>query len=106
MDLGASSGLRGRRILIVESEVVLGPKLQDALEREGAETVIVGDPYSEEGAKRIATFTVSAAAINSVHRGLARALDEPVLIYGPNTAVPSEVDAIVRELKTMLSGRC
>ena len=39
-----------------------------------------------------ATFTVSAAAINSVHRGLARALDVPVLIYGANTPVPQQLD--------------
>ena len=106
MDLVPPPALRGRRILIVESEVVLGPKLQDALEREGAETVIVSDPYSEEGAKRIATFTVSAAAINSVHRGLARALDVPVLIYGPNTAVLPQVEAVVPALKAMLSKCC
>ena len=103
MDLSAPPDLRGRRILIVESEVALVLPLQNALENEGAETLAVSDPYSPSGAESIATFTVCAAVINSVLRSVARALDVPVLIYGASTTVPPQANAIVRELKGMLS---
>ena len=105
-DLGAPPGLRGRRILIVESEAALVLHLQNALEDEGAEALAVTDPYSPSGTDRVTAFTVCAAVINSVHRGIACALDVPVLIYGANTPIPPQVDAIVRELKGMLSEGC
>jgi len=103
MDLVAPPALRGRRILLVESEVPLLRELMSALENEGAETVYVTDPYSDVGAERIASFILCAAAINAVHRSVAKALDVPVLIYGADTEVPPQADAIVRELKGMLS---
>jgi len=95
--------LRGRRILIVESEVPLLHELIRALENEGAETVYVTDPYGDTGAKRIEAYAYCAAAINSVHRSVAKALSVPVLVYGAHTEVPAQVDAVLRALKALLS---
>ena len=103
MDAPAKPDLDGRRILIVESEVVFGPKLQDALEGAGAETVIVRDPYSDEGARHIAAYAICAAVINAQHSGVAKALSVPVLVYGLDAEVPARGDAIMRGLKRMLS---
>jgi hypothetical protein len=43
-------------VLIVKSEVLLAPKLQDALEEQGAETVLVRDPYTPTGADNLTRF--------------------------------------------------
>jgi hypothetical protein len=89
--------------LIVESEVRLLHQLMSILEEsEGAETFYVTDPYAADGAKRIAVFTSFAAVINSAHKGVAKALDVPVLVYGTHTAVPAEAGAIMQALKVML----
>jgi hypothetical protein len=103
MDVRAKPNLEGRRILIVESEVAFGPELQDALERVGAETVIVRDPYSDEGARRIAAYAVCAAVINDQHRNVANTLNVPVLVYGQHAEVPARADAIMHALKRLLS---
>lgn len=106
MDIGSPSSLLGRQILIVESEPGLLQALIAGLENdERAEASYITDPYSERGANRLRQFTSDAAIINSAHKGVARVLDVPVLIYGPNTHVPTEVGAIVRALKAMLAGR-
>ena len=76
-----------------------------ALENEAAETVYVTDPYSDAGAKRIAGFAVCAAAINSQHRSVAKALTVPVLVYGASTEVPAQAAAIVPALKALLPER-
>jgi hypothetical protein len=44
-----------------------------------------------------------AAAINSVHRSVAKALSVPTLIYGPQTEVPARTDAVLLALKALLS---
>ena len=97
------SPLKDRRILIIESEVVLAPNLQDALEHEGTETVLVRDPHSLKGAEHIAQYQFCAAAINAVHSGVAEDVTVPVLFYGENERVPADVDAIVKELRTLLA---
>jgi hypothetical protein len=99
----AHPSLRGRRILIVESEVVFGAKLQDALEHEGAETAIVRDPYSADGPARMSQYAVCAAAINVVHEGCGKALTVPVLLYGEAMLVPAHIDAIKEALERLLS---
>jgi hypothetical protein len=103
MTIRAHSALKGRRILIVESEVALGPALQDALEHEGAETIIVRDPYSSNGAAQLERYAVCAAIVNSVHRGVERVLSVPALLYGGDMPVPARTDAIVHELRAMLA---
>ena len=103
MDSSAQRDLRGRRILIVESEILFLDQLVSALENDGAETVHVTDPYSDAGAERIGAYTCCAAALNSVHHSIAKLLDVPVLVYGSHTEVPARVDAIVRELQRLLS---
>jgi hypothetical protein len=103
MHLVSPSNLKGQRILIVESEVSLSPKLQDALEDEGAETVVVPDPYSTSGAQSIARFIICAAVVNVAHSGVADALTVPVVVYGPNRPIPARVEAIVAELKRVLT---
>jgi hypothetical protein len=103
MNLHANRCLHGRRILIVESEVRLLHELIGMLEgTEGAEAFYVTDPHAAAGTERIAAFTSCAAVINGAHRGIAKALDVPVLVYGVHTAVPAEAGAIVRALKEML----
>jgi hypothetical protein len=89
--------------LIVESEIGFGPQLEEALQTEGAETVIVRDPYSNHGARSVSRFVVCAAVINNQHRSVAKALSVPVLIYGHDVPVPARTATIVRELKHMLS---
>jgi len=103
MTIDAHLGLKGRRILIVESEVALGPMLQDALEHEGAETIIVRDPYSANGEAQLKRYAVCAAIVNGVHRGMAKGLSVPALLYGGDMPVPARADAIIRELKAMLA---
>src|SRR3989304_10460473 len=96
MDSSTQPDLRGRRILIVESEIPFLDQLMSALENEGAETVHVTDPYSDAGAERIGAYTCCAAALNSVHHSIAKLLDVPVLVYGSHTEGPARGDAIVR----------
>jgi hypothetical protein len=102
MHLVPPPAFRGRRTIVVESEPPLLRGLLSALESEGAETVYVTDPYSDAGAKRIARFTYCAVAMNAAHRRVAETLDVPVLIYGPHTAVPAEVGAIMQALRVIL----
>ena len=103
MELVPPPALRGRRILLVESEAPLLRELMSALENEGAETVYVTDPYSDTGVVRMVEYTYCAAAINSVHRSIAKTLRVPVLVYGPQTEVPAGTDAIMLALKALLS---
>ena len=102
MDKTPRSGLRDCQILIVESEAQLLRELMRVLESEDAECVYITDPYGDAGAKRVGSYVVCAAVINSVHRSVAGSLDVPVLIYGAQTSVPLEAGAIVRALKGML----
>lgn len=107
MDMDPPPPLRGRRILIVESNTKLLYQLMDVLENsEGAETFYVKDPHGEEGVvRRLTRYVACAAIINSVHGAVAKMLDVPVLVYGANTSVPAEAGAIARALNGMLVGR-
>jgi hypothetical protein len=97
--------LRGRQVLIVESETKLLYELMAALENaEGAETFYVTDPACEKDAKRLCQWTSSVAILNSAHKSVATMLTVPFLIYGANTEVPAEVEAIVNGLKAMMAG--
>ena len=106
MDAGVDSDLRGRRILIVESETRFLHHLETALEEQGAETLAVTDPYSFAGAERITRFVFSAAVINEWYRRVQSSLrNMPVVIYGGTAPVPAQVDVIVRELKSVIRGK-
>jgi len=90
--------LHGRSILIIESEVApFVVALQDAFERQGAETLVVCDPYAAKGLEHMKRFTFSAAVINAQHAGLAK-LSVPTLVYGSTDTV----DAIVVALRKLL----
>ena len=104
MNMSDVPNLRERRILIIESEHPFVYHLRAALEEEGAETVVVTDPYSVAGADRISMYSVCAAAVNDVHRSVAGGLKSmPVLVYGREERVPAEIGAVVRGLKEMLT---
>jgi len=95
--------LRGRRVLIVESDTSFLHKLMNVLEEdEHAETHYITDPYDEIGAKRTNAFTFCAAIVNGAFRDVARKLTVPVLVYGPNTLIPAEVAPIVEALKAIV----
>jgi hypothetical protein len=58
----------GHWILIVESEVSsFASHLQEAIERTGAESLVVRAPYSADGVKSIKRFKFSPAVINVQH---------------------------------------
>jgi DNA-binding NtrC family response regulator len=97
------SPLRHRRILIVESDGAFSSELQEALEREGAETIVAGDPLSSNGVARIGRYQVCAAAIRATHEGVAKFLNVPVLLYGEALPVPAESAAIKEALERLLS---
>ena len=94
--------LSGHSILIVESEVAsFVVALQAAIERTGAESLVVRDPSTSEGLERIRRFKFSAAVINILHRSLIDDLDIPVLVYG-GSAIPARPDMIVAKLRRLL----
>jgi hypothetical protein len=80
--------------------------LQEALERKGAATVLVRDPYSATGGQRIGAFQVSAAVVNCQHRGVAEVFASASVLYGGSSAVPATVDGVVDGLKTLLQLMC
>jgi hypothetical protein len=94
--------MRGHSILIVESEVSsFASRLQEVIERAGAQSLIVRDPYSADGAQRLKQFKFSAAVINVQHRRLIDDLDVPVVVYG-GSETPAFPDVIVSKLKRLL----
>jgi hypothetical protein len=104
MRLVPPSVLKGRRILIVESEAALDPQLQRAIEAEGGETILVPDPSSPSGATALARFSMCAAIVKAAHKGVTQALQEnlPIVTYGANQRVPAQVDPVVEELRRVL----
>jgi hypothetical protein len=96
--LGAQGANRCRTVALA-----LGPRLQEALESKGAETLVISDPYSTNGTANFARFSICGAAVSGVHQNVARALKVPVVVYGEQTAVPARVDAIVGELKRIFA---
>jgi hypothetical protein len=47
-------------------------------------------------------FALSAAVVNDRYRTVVKALDVPVVFYGPETDVPARADAITDALKSRL----
>jgi hypothetical protein len=95
--------LRAKTIPIVESDLVFLDQLQRALRAEGADLLIVTQPYSVAGAQRLTRLVFSAAVINDRYRRVLRSLRHmPVLLSGGTSTVPVQLDAIVDELKRLL----
>ena len=101
--MSAEGELRGRRILIVESELALQQQLMDHLEeQEGAEIVRVSDPCSDKGAQLLTRYACDAAVVNVMYRAAIASVTMPILFYGRDMAVPPQHNAIVHALKEML----
>jgi len=99
-----SLSLRGRLILVVESDLHLARYLVRALEEdEGAQTAYVSDPYCDRGAEQLRKFSWSAAVINNEFRTLASSFCMPVQFYGPQTDIPERAGEIVDALKRLLA---
>jgi hypothetical protein len=95
--------LRGRLILIIESDTSLVRHLVRALEEdEKAQTAYVTDPCSQASTAKIKKFAWSAAVVNERYSAVAKSLDVPVLFYGPQTDVPARAEAITDALKSRL----
>lgn len=72
--------LRGHRILIVESEIAFARRLQRAIERKGAETIVAGDPVAAIARSSQSRF--SAGVVNAIHLEAIDQLRIPILVYG------------------------
>ena len=94
--------MHGRIILIVASDISeFAIRLQEALERAGADSLIVRDPYALNGPQLLTRFKYSAAAVNVQHAALAAALSIPVVLYGGD-GVPAHPALIVARLLAVL----
>jgi len=102
MGAGTGPALSGQTILIVESDVVLVGQLQKALQAEGADVLVVTDPFSAAGTQRITGLIFTAAVVNDWYRPHPSLRHMPVLLYGRSSSVPAQADAIVGELKRLL----
>jgi hypothetical protein len=95
--------MRNRFILIIESDISqFAIRLQEALERAGASTLIVRDPLAANGINLIKRFKFAAAAVNVQYNALAASLSVPVVVYGGSSDVPAHPALIVARLLEML----
>jgi hypothetical protein len=87
--------LSGHVILIVETSVApFIARLQSAIERAGAVTMVVHDPGA--ALEQVKQLKFSAAAVNTEHRVVAEELGIPYVLYVPTEPPRSIVSGLTR----------
>lgn len=91
--------LRGHSVLIIENDVGnFVTELQAAVEKHGAESLVVRDPLSANSVDRLKQFKFTSALVNSSQQTGVSGLGIPTVVYDGET--PTQI--VVRLLKLLL----